>query len=182
MKDDTIIELYFKRDESAIIETQKKYDRLCKTIIERILYCNEDVEECLSDVYMELWEIIPPNKPESLPAFIAILARNKACNKLRYNKALKRSQRYIEIVTELDEVIDPKYKYKSQYDDLELSNVIVNFLRKQSYTDRYVLMRRYWFQDTLEEIAIQCKKSSGWVNTRLYRLRKKLKRHLIDFF
>lgn len=182
MNDDTIIELYFSRDESAIIETQKKYDGLCKATIEKILYSKEDVEECLSDVYMELWDSIPPTRPNNFAAFIAKVSRNKACNKLRYNMALKRSPRYEEVVTELEEVIDPKYKYKSQYDDLELSNVIENFLRKQSYTDRYILMRRYWFQDTIEEIAERIHKSYEWVNGRLYRLRKKLKRHLIDFF
>ncbi len=55
MKDTEIIELYFKREERAIAETQNKYGAYCYTIAQNILMINEDVEECVSDTYYKAW-------------------------------------------------------------------------------------------------------------------------------
>ena len=44
MEDAGIIELYFKRDESAIKETDSKYGAYCFAIADNILHSKEDSE------------------------------------------------------------------------------------------------------------------------------------------
>ena len=62
MTDNEIIELFFLREESAIIETGNKYGRLCRKVSYNILANEEDMEECINSAYQKLWENIPPNK------------------------------------------------------------------------------------------------------------------------
>ena len=91
MEDENIIALYWERCETAIRETQTKYGRLCRTIVGRVLSSREDTEECLDDVYVALWDSIPPQRPVSLPAYIGKTARNTALKRLEYYTAKKRS-------------------------------------------------------------------------------------------
>ena len=55
MDDNKIIDLYWKRSESAITETDKKYGRYCNTIAFNILHNREDAEECVNDTYFKVW-------------------------------------------------------------------------------------------------------------------------------
>ena len=81
MNDKEIIELYNRRSEEAIAETDKAYGRYCRAVTYGILGNREDSEECMNDTYMKLWELIPPKKPPSLGAFTAKIARNLALNR-----------------------------------------------------------------------------------------------------
>ena len=90
MDDDKIIELYFKRDENAIHQTQIKYGKYCYTIAKNILGDHLDAEECVNDTYLEIWETIPPNRPEIFSAYLAMIARRRALDRYRYNNAQKR--------------------------------------------------------------------------------------------
>ena len=60
MTDENIIKLYFERSELAILETDKKYSRLCNNVAENILKIREDIEECINDTYLSVWNKIPP--------------------------------------------------------------------------------------------------------------------------
>ena len=66
MEDKKIIELYWDRDESAIVETQKKYGNYCYSIAKGILRQREDAEEVTNDTYAGAWNCIPPHRPEIL--------------------------------------------------------------------------------------------------------------------
>lgn len=59
MDDNTIISLYYSRDERAIFETDKKYGAFCRSIAKNILTVHEDAEECVSDTYIRAWNSIP---------------------------------------------------------------------------------------------------------------------------
>ena len=85
MEDKTIIQLFFERSETAIEETAAKYGKLCYTIAYNILYNEEDSEECVNDTYMKAWEVIPPQIPEKLAAFLGKITRNLAISKYRHN-------------------------------------------------------------------------------------------------
>lgn len=49
MKDEEIIDLYFRRYEKAIEQTDLKYGKYCKTIAKNILWNEQDIEECQGD-------------------------------------------------------------------------------------------------------------------------------------
>ena len=63
MTDDKIIELYWKRNSEAIVQSNKKYGGYCFKIAKNILSNNQDSEECVNDTWLRAWNIIPPNKP-----------------------------------------------------------------------------------------------------------------------
>lgn len=90
MTDEQIIELLFRRDERALSEIKSKYRSLLRYIAENFLSAREDVEECLNDVLLSVWNAIPPEKPEDLRAYVSAAVRNCAIDKLRSNKADKR--------------------------------------------------------------------------------------------
>lgn len=52
MEDERIIELYWRRDERAIAETDGKYGAYCRAVSMNILGVREDVEECVNDTYV----------------------------------------------------------------------------------------------------------------------------------
>ncbi|MFR2058243.1 MAG: hypothetical protein ACLS30_01145 [Oscillospiraceae bacterium] len=64
MDDDEIVELFLKKDESAIIHTAEKYGCRLRSISQRITADILTAEECENDTYLEAWNRIPPNEPE----------------------------------------------------------------------------------------------------------------------
>ena len=90
MDDRTIIRLYWNRDEQAIPATAEKYGRYCASIAGNILGSKEDAEECVNDVYLHVWNSIPPHRPEVLSAFLGKITRNLALNLYKHNTADKR--------------------------------------------------------------------------------------------
>ena len=71
MDDSQIINLYFARDENAIIETKNKYQNMCYRIAQNILYNREDSEECVNDTWLFTWNNIPPRRPSVLSSFVS---------------------------------------------------------------------------------------------------------------
>ena len=94
MEDKEIIRLFFERSEQAINSLSLKYGNLCKSISYNILSNKEDAEECVNDVYLAVWNTIPPQRPDSLSAYISKITRNISLKKYRRNTADKRNNRY----------------------------------------------------------------------------------------
>ncbi|MBR3643337.1 MAG: hypothetical protein IKN57_07510 [Parasporobacterium sp.] len=60
----------------------------------------------------------------------------------------------------------------------ELGNFINAFLRKQKPEKRRIFLRRYWYMDSIEEIAGRYGIGAEKVKTDLFRMRRKLKEEL----
>ena len=90
MEDETIIDLYFAREERAISETGKKYGSYCRSIAFNILHSHEDTEECVSDTYLHTWNTIPPTRPGCLRAFLGRITRNLSFTRWEAARAQKR--------------------------------------------------------------------------------------------
>lgn len=91
MDDQTLIDLYWARDEEAIKETSTKYGKLCRYIANNILKTAEDCEECLNDTYFAVWNAIPAQRPNRFSVFISRITRNLALKKWEYLSAAKRN-------------------------------------------------------------------------------------------
>lgn len=76
MDDVQIVELYFERSERAIAETAAKYGRLCEGVAYKIIGIREDAEECVNDTYLNIWNSVPPKRPDNFRAFICRITRN----------------------------------------------------------------------------------------------------------
>lgn len=178
MEDFKIIELFFSRSEDAISETATKYGKLCHSIAGNILGSSEDSEECVNDTYLALWNCIPPKRPSDLMAFISKITRNLSLKKLEYNLAKKRDSGITLSLSELEEIL-PDKAISEKFDDEEIGNIISDFLKKEKPDARNVFIRKYWYFDSVSDIAKRYKFSESKVKSMLFHTRNRLKKHLI---
>ena len=176
MDDHSIIEMYLARDEKAIRETQTKYGRLCHSIAYNILRNTEDAEECVNDAYLGVWNAIPPARPKSFTAFISKITRNLSLKKLEYYTRDKRSVNMTVSFSELEQIL-PDSEAENISEE-RLGELINSFLKTQKSEIRRVFVRRYYFFDSVEDIARTYSFSQSKVKSMLYQTRKKLKEYL----
>lgn len=178
MEDHEIIELFYARSEQAITQLQNKYGRRCLQVAGNILNNQLDAEECVNDAYLAAWNTIPPQKPEPLLTYVCHIVRNLSIKKYHANSALKRNSHYDIALDELEECIQTQETVENQVAVKELAEAINQFLGTLSRENRIMFVRRYWFSDSVADIAEIFKTSSRNVSLRLLRVRKGLKKYL----
>ena len=178
MNDLGIIELYFARDELAIKETDAKYGRLCHSIAYNILNSYEDSEECVNDTYLGVWNAIPPTRPNNLMAFVSRITRNLSLKRLESQARQKRSQSVFVSLDELAEIL-PDESIADGVSDEDVGALISTFLRGEREEIRNVFIRKYYFFDSIGEIARRYGFTESKVKNMLYHTRVKLKEFLI---
>ena len=175
MDDRDIVELFLERSEEAIEQTYNKYGRYCHRIAHNILGNDEDSEECVNDALMRVWGSIPPNEPNCLSSFIGKITR-----KLRHKNSEKRGNGETPVVLdELAECISGYDELERRSDSQEIVAALNKFLEDLNYVERGVFMRRYWMLDPISDIAERYDISVSKTTTMLFRLRAKLKKHLM---
>ena len=177
MDDKQIIRLFFQRSEQAIAELSRKYGALCFRIARNILNDHQDAEECVNDAYLGAWNSIPPQSPDPLRAYICRIVRNLALKKLRANTALKRGSQFEVSLSELEACI-PDNALDEQLAASELAAQINAFRSALPRDDRVMFVKRYWFSESLSEIADAFHITENNVSVRLSRIRRKLHKHL----
>ena len=178
MKDASIIELFWNRNETAIEETDKKYGRLCSQISFNILNCIPDAEECVNDSYLTVWNSIPEDRPDHFSAYLCRIVRNLSLKRLEFNTAAKRSPDLIASYDELEGCISATQRPENLLDAKLLGKAISVFLRAQNEQNRVIFIRRYWYFDSVKKIAGDTGIKEEKVSVILFRMRKKLKKYL----
>ena len=178
MEDQLIIKLFFERSEDAIRELSLKYEKMCKRIANRFLCDRQDVEECMNDVYLAVWNTIPPQRPNPLSTYIYRIVKNIALKKYRVNTAQKRNYNYDVILEELEDCVGVNETVENEILAQEISNEINVFLGQIKERDRVMFVQRYWFCYSIEEIAETVGVSKNYVTVHLHRTRAKLREHL----
>lgn len=179
MDDKNIVRLFLERDEAAIKAATEKYRSYCMKIAENITGSREDAEECVNDALLKAWESIPPNRPEMLSTYIGKLTRNLAINRLKLTNTYKRgSGEGMLAFEELSGLISGKENVEREHDRRELSAEINAFLEKLPERKRILFVRRYWYCESVKDIAAEQGISETAVSVTLHRLREKLRTHL----
>ena len=177
MNDAEILALYWQRNENAIKETDTVYGRRLHVLSERIVNSHEDAQECVSDTYMKAWETIPPQRPNYFFAYLARICRNLSLDRLEWWSAAKRSASFVSLTQEMELCI-PDNSFERKLEGEELGRVLSRFLGSLSQENRMIFMRRYWYCDSVQEIAGRFNISQSKVKTQLHRTRNKLKQFL----
>ena len=173
------VELYWQRDESAIRETVEKYGVYCHTIAKNILQDNEDAGECVNDTWLKTWHAIPPQRPKYLKLFLAKITRNLAVNRLEERMAGKRGGNQVFLVLEeLEECIGGADSVEEAFLGEELRQTIDRFVHRLPERDCNVFVRRYFFTESIGEIADRYRMTENHVTVVLSRTRRKLKAYL----
>ena len=176
MDDSTIIELFFARSEQAIRELDNKYSKVCHSLSYNILNSRQDAEECVNDAYLGAWNAIPPARPNPLPAFLCRIVRNLSLMRYHADMAAKRGGgSYTVALEELEGCLASPHTVEEDMEEQELVRLIEDFLETLSPENRVLFIRRYWFSDSYEEIAVRTGLSEKNVSVRLTRIRKQLR-------
>ena len=200
MEDQKIIDLYTNREERAIHETDKKYGRLCTSISMGILNDIRDSEECVSDTWLTLWNQIPPKKPNPFKAYICRIIKNLSLKRYEYHHAKKRNSQYDLSLEELEECISKEQNVENQIELRELKldfPYIQNGVNISNFTrptdiqkkrmreklnlpkeKRILFLRRYWFLQSVSEMARDYEITPKNMSVKLLRIRKELKEYL----
>mgnify|MGYP001032592898 CR=1 FL=1 len=180
MTDEQIVDLFFHRSEKAISETETAYGRYFHYIAYGILHDEEDAKEIVNDAYLKAWNSIPPERPNPLKGFLGHITRQLAINRLERNTAKKRGGcQYSALLDELEECV-PDSKSSDFTEQVALECALNQFLRELPSESRRVFIRRYWYMNSISEIAGGLSISESKVKSLLMRLRKRLKKHLIQ--
>lgn len=180
MEDRNIVELFFRRDQQAIRETDNKYGSYCKMIAGNILKSFQDVEECIDDTYIKLWNKIPPSRPIAFKGFIGKITRELAYDRYRAGSAKKRGGGEIEaVLEELDECIPDSGSVESSIMGNELAGIVSDFVGKLPEKEAYIFLGRYFYAYDIAFIAGKFGMTKGNVSVTLTRIRNKLKERLM---
>lgn len=177
MEDKKIVQLLFARAENAISELGTRFGKQLYRIAYNILGNKMDAEECTNDTYLALWNAIPPVSPDPLAPYVYRTGRNTALKRLHRDTAKKRDSRYDVSLEELNECL-PGEDLEQKIDARELGRTMERFLESKSRENRYIFIRRYWYGDSVGEIARALKLKENAVSVRLNRIRSSLKEFL----
>ncbi|MBQ2737211.1 MAG: sigma-70 family RNA polymerase sigma factor [Clostridia bacterium] len=178
MDDSRIIELFFERSEQAIVELSKKYGETLRKIALNILKNNPDAEECVNDAYLGAWNTIPPENPNPLLTYICRIVRNISIKRYHRNTTKKRNSYYDVALDELEACLSSGSTVYDELNAKELTDLLDEFLSGLDKTNRIMFVRRYWFSDSISDIATKLKMNNHAVTVRLSRTRDKLRRFL----
>lgn len=179
MEDNQIIDLYWQREERAIRETDHKYGAYCFTIANHILSNSEDSEECVNDTWLRAWNAMPPDRPGRLKLFLAKITRNLSLDKWKYRTAGKRGAGTMEIaLEELQSCVAGTVETEDIIVQKELAESINRFLYALPERECNIFLRRYFYLDTVKEIAKRYALKESNVLVILSRSRSKLRTHL----
>lgn len=177
MEDKAIIALFWKRDQEAIRQTDLQYGQRLQRLSHSILNNQEDAKETVNDTYWKAWDTIPPQRPNYFFAYLAKICRYLSLGKLDWNRAKKRNAPMVELTEELALCI-PDQKEEGRIQERSLKESLNRFLEGLSKEKRCIFLRRYWFGDSVKEIAQRYGMGESKVKTTLFRVRGQLRQYL----
>ena len=176
MSDDEIVKLYADKDEKAIAATKEKYHNYLYKISFQILGNHEDAEECLDDVFLEAWNAASNIYVGCLQAFLVKLTKRISIDRLRKRNRQKRiPAECISSLEEIEETVFGGVTPETELDKKLLNGAINRFLGTLSKEKRSLFIGRYYYYDSLKDVAAYCGISEGKAKSTLFRLRKELK-------
>lgn len=179
MEDFEILELYLKRDETALAETERKYGARLYKLAFAILNDGQYAEECVNDALLKAWESIPPSDPRGyLLPYLLRIVRSIALNRAKMLGTKKRNAAFTELTHEMEECLPSQSDTAGEAEANELSAYVNGFLSTFDKEKRDIFIMRYWFCESIPEIAgrLGCGKSK--VKMSLLRTRRELKAFL----
>lgn len=178
LTDEEILSLVLKKNELGLSIIAEKYEKLLVYIAAQILGSHtRDIEECVNDTYLKFWRNAHryDYTKASLATYLKVIARNTAINRLRDIKRHE-DKTHQEDVSEMAQTLaDPMANVETQMIRKEylkrLNAVIASFPQK----DRELMIRKYFYVQPSKVIAKAMNMSVTAVDSRLSRLRTKVR-------
>lgn len=175
MEDQQIVALYWQRDETALTETAAKYQHYLTKIAFNILADHQDSEESVNDTYLKAWTSMPPHQPVRLAAYLSKITRQLSIDRFRKKHRQKRGgSQYERSLAELEDCVSAGDTTCAEVDLQLLSEAISRYLMGLAPKTRIAFIGRYYFLDSIQEIATYCGMSQAQTKSLLFRCRKNL--------
>jgi len=178
LKDEAIIDLIYEKNEIGLLKLADKYEKLLVHIAATILGSrSRDIEECVNDTYLKVWKHIERYDMEkaSLKTYLKVIVRNTAINKLR-DLSKREEKEHPEDISDIAKYyIDQNQSVERQVfrkESLQLLNQVIGNLNKK---DHELVIRKYFYLQSSKDIAAAMKMTVTAVDSRLSRLRNKMK-------
>jgi len=178
MDEKQLIDKIKRKPRDGLIDAFDLFGPMVKAITVKVLgkSSSEDVEECVSDTFVKLWQSIGSydERKGSLKSFIAAIARNTAIDRYRKN----RSEIASLPIDSLDEASlqDTETAAIKRID----SDLVRDAVRELADPDREIFYRRFFLSETISDIADKMDLKNKRVEKRLFKGRQKLRDMLIS--
>ncbi|MDD6614491.1 MAG: sigma-70 family RNA polymerase sigma factor [Lachnospiraceae bacterium] len=178
--EEEIVALLRSGDEKGIELVAERYEKLIRYIAVTILGGREtEVEECINDVYLKVWKSGAgyDYQKASFKTYLKAITRNTALNYLRKLQRLEELQGFDPEEDSLqEEYIDYRQNVEQkiiQNEEVEILNHVLASLRKK---DKELVLRRFYYLQSTRQIAQAMDMSENAVDSKLSRLRKKIRK------
>lgn len=176
MEEQRLLELIKSGNPESFIHVMETYNKLLWVIVGGVLNnigTSEDVEECISDAYVSLWQNPKAFNPDkgSLKTFLAVIAKRRALDKYRQLTKHKIIELNEAICSSDDELLDYIY-------ERDMYNELYEAIRSLSEPDKEILIRRYFFDEKPSGIAEKTSLPVKEVENRLYQSKLRLRKTL----
>lgn len=176
MTDNELIEMLENRNEEALRLLQEKYCPYCYAIAFNVLSDEEDAKEIVNDSFLDLWNSIPPAKPERLHSYLGTIVRHNAIN--LYHKRQTNKNRIMSSALPLDEATEKSYTDDKAISHLVIGAAMDRFLESLSEKNRQVFVARFYYNSSIGDIARTLDMPAGSVKSVIHRTKKALKEFL----
>ena len=173
LNDKKIISAIEARDERVLAFVVQKYSRLLWKIAASILInaaSVQDVEECVADVFIYLWQYPEKYDPDKakLSSWLSVVARSKAVDSYR------RIARKKEI--SMEEIVVESLGYAENNVADEEKDKLRSCIEGLDEKEKELIIRRYYYEQKPAEIAVALDMPKKQVENRLYYVRQKLRK------
>lgn len=179
MEDEKILRLIAQDDEKGLYELQKKYQPFIEYLLRGTLSkYPQDMEECLNDVKLKLWNGLKTydNNKSSLKTFITHIVRNTAIDRIRQ---ISRREHHIDKNLDVIEESDRGNECGKSAEEIvfleEQKQQVLEGINKLKNTDKEIFLRKYYYLQSVAQIAAELDRSEKSIEGKLSRIRKKLK-------
>lgn len=169
--EDLVIQLLRERNEEGLRLLQEQYGNLVRYVVRGILRDERDTEECVSDIYLQVWAHFDQYNSEKgkLSTWLTAVSRNTALNRL------KRKRADTETLDERDGSAPSSEEVLLRQERTRRLQEVVARLERG---DRLLFYRKYYYLQSTAQIAAELGMTERAVEGRLYRLRRKLRDQL----
>lgn len=173
LNDKKIISAIVARDERMLAFVVEKYSKLLWKIAASILInaaSVQDVEECIADVFIYLWqhpEKYDPGKAK-LSLWLSVVTRSKAID--RYRRIIRKME------ISMEELVAESLGYDAAMTADEEKEELLCCIDGLDEKEKDLIMRRYYYEQKPAEIAVALNLPKKQVENRLYYVKQKLKK------
>lgn len=174
MKDNELVQLIASEKERGTQELLRNYEPMLRYIISPILPDRREQDECLSDVVMRVVEKIGSYSQEkgSFKSWLSVVTRNTALN---HAKKLRREPD----MQSLDsDIVSSNGNPEEELIKSETLRKLELIVQKLSPKDKMLFYRRFYYCQSVSQIAAETGMTQRAAEGRLYRLKKKIREEL----